>query len=84
MRPSLHGRSNNSALFSRAILDPDWRTHKSEGVADLIFEESLIGEVELHAAVGEKYERGWRYRRLCHVQDFHPLAHGYRGALEID
>src|SRR5262249_2930877 len=67
-----------------AVLDPNWCAHESEGVADLIFQESLIGEGQLHAAIGEEHKRGWRDRRLCHVQNLHALAHRNRGTLKID
>src|SRR5712692_770880 len=72
-----------NALLPRPVLDPYRRSHKSEGAADLVFQEALIREVQLHLAVGEEHERGWSDGGLCHVIDLHLLAGGDRGAVEI-
>ena len=53
--------------ISRPVLDPDRRSYKSEGLADLVFEKALVGKVQLDGAVGEQHERGRRDRSLRHV-----------------
>ena len=53
--------------ISRPVLDPDRRSYKSEGFADLVFEKALVGKVQLDGAVGEQHERGRRDRSLRHV-----------------
>src|SRR5207245_3077340 len=82
----LTGRSEStvfSRLISRPVLNPNWRAREAEGTADLVFQEALIGEVQLHRPVSEENE-GWRGdRRLCHVVDLHLLAGGNARALEI-
>ena len=50
------GASLGGNLVSGAVLDPDWRAQKSERSANLVFEETLIGEVQLHFAVSEDDE----------------------------
>ena len=42
--------------ISRPILDPDWGAYEAESFANLIFQKALIGEMELHLAVGEENE----------------------------
>ena len=54
---------------ARADLEPDGRACEAEGFADLIFEEALEGEVQLHLAVGEEDEGGRRDGGLGHVVD---------------
>jgi hypothetical protein len=80
------GCSANMDLLriSRAVLDPDRRAHESEGVSDLILEESLIGEVQLHAAVGEEDEGRRSDRGLRHVENLYALTHRDRCSFEID
>ena len=72
------------SLLSRPHLDPDRRAHKAKGVPDLVFEKTLVGEVEFHGAVGEEDERGRGDGSLSQVEDFHALAHGNGGAIEVD
>src|ERR1035438_9997816 len=69
--------------ISCSVLDPDWCAQKSESFADLIFEKTLVGKVELDGAVGEEHERRRGDRRLRHVQNLHALAHRDGGAVEV-
>jgi hypothetical protein len=46
------------SLVLRTHLDPDRSTHEAKGVANLVFQEALIGKVQFHLAVGKKNERG--------------------------
>src|SRR5438128_12438812 len=69
---------------ARAVFDPDRRADEAESLANLIFQEALIGEVQLHGAIGEQDE-GRRSRiGLSEVVDFHALADGNRGAFEVN
>ena len=56
-----------SSCLTRPLLDPDRRAHESEGFANLVFQKALVGEVQLHLAVGEEDERRRRDRGLRHV-----------------
>ena len=49
----------------------------------MVFEEALIGEVQLHSSVGEQDEGGWCDVGLRHIKNFHPLPHRNGGAFEI-
>jgi len=51
---------------------------------NLIFEESLIGKMQLHGPVREQDKRGRSHSRLRHVVNLHALAHGNRGAVKIN
>ena len=72
-RSKTHDQTTNS--IPRAILDPDWCAHEAEGLSNLIFQEALIGEVQLHLPVSEQNESGGETRCLGHVIDFDLLAH---------
>src|SRR6201987_3195059 len=52
-------------------------------MADLVFEEALIGEMQLHSPVGEEDEGGWADVGLRHIKNLHALPHGNGGAFEI-
>src|SRR6266436_2020121 len=68
---------------SGPILDPDRRSNESKGAENLVFQEALVGEVQLHLAIGEDDESRRSDGRLRHIVDPHLLAGGNRGALEI-
>ena len=70
-------------LVARAVLDPDWRSNESEGVTYLIFKEALVGEVQLHLAIGEDHERRRCDCRLRHVIDLHLLPRWNGGTFKI-
>jgi hypothetical protein len=54
------GESNgDSFLIPGPVLDPNRRPQKSEGFPNLVFQKTLVGEVELHCAVGEEH-KSWR------------------------
>src|SRR5262245_11938597 len=50
---------------------------------NLVFQEALVGEVQLHLAIGEDDEGGRRNRGLGHVINLYLLPGGDRGALEV-
>src|SRR5262249_26467755 len=58
--------------------------HKPEGMAYLIFQETLVGEVQFHGAVGEQYEGRRGDVGLRKVENAHALPYGDRGAVEVD
>ncbi len=67
-----------------ADLEPDGRAGEAEGVADLVFEEALVGEVQFHLAVGEEDEGRRSDGGLRHVVDPDLFRGGNGGALEVD
>src|SRR5580658_10638685 len=71
-------------LLSGSVLDPDGSAYEAEGRADLVFQKSLIGKVELYGAVGEEHECRGGDRCLRHIENLDALAHGDRGAFEVD
>jgi len=71
-------------LAAGADFDPDGSADKAEGLTDLVLEESLIGKMELHVAIGEEDERRRRNGGLGEIEDPHTLAHGDGGAIEVD
>src|SRR5215469_9009911 len=80
----VQSRVRQTELMPGPHLDPDWRAYKSKGAPDLVFQKALVGEVQLYLAVRKQDERGRSDRGLRHIEDFHPLAHGHRGAIEIN
>jgi len=79
-----HSAIERRPLIPRTIFDPDWCAQKSERGADLVFQKSLIREVEFDGAVGEEHERRRSNGRLSHVENFHPISHWDRRPIEID
>src|SRR5581483_5438067 len=71
-------------LVPRLYLEPDGRALEPKGRPDLVLEEALEGEVQLHVAIGEQHKSRWGHRRLCHVKDANALRHRDRRPLEID
>src|SRR5215467_5166298 len=72
-----------ASLLSRSVLDPDRRSHKSECRTNLVLQETLIREMQLHGPIG-KEDECWRcHRSLCHVENLHSLTHRNRGALKV-
>src|ERR1700693_2517479 len=67
----------------RPVLDPDRRPDKAKGVANLVFQKTLVGEVEFYLAVGEDYKCRRSDRRLRHVEDPDLLTRGHGSAFEI-
>src|SRR5882724_5970248 len=78
------GASLGGNLVSGAVLDPDWRAQKSERSANLVFEETLIGEVQLHFAVSEDDESRRPDRGLGHIENSDLLPRGNGGPFEVD
>src|ERR1035438_7738015 len=80
--------SSNTLLFllriPRPHLEPDGRAFEAEGLANLVFEETLEAEVQLDVACGKEHKGGRRDGGLGHIEDAHPLAHRHRRALEVD
>src|SRR5882724_323903 len=73
----------DKTLVPSPVLDPDRRADKAERMANLVFQKSLIGEVQLHLAIGEDEKRRRSHRRLCHVKDSYLLTGGDRGTFEV-
>src|SRR5215468_12701886 len=71
-------------LATRTVFNPDWCSQKSEGLADLVFQKTLVGEVQLHVLIGKENKGRRRGLGLGHIvdSDFLPVRHGC--ALEID
>src|SRR5262244_2608488 len=72
-----------SFSIPRPVLNPDRCSNKTKGFANLILQESLIGKVQLHCAVGEQDERRRRHVGLRHIENLHALAHRDRCAFEV-
>src|SRR5438270_11217099 len=70
--------------MTRPHLDPNRRTHKSEGGSNRVFEEAPIRKVQLHVPVGEENERGRGNCRLRQIKYLDALGHWHRGPFEID
>src|SRR5262249_21333346 len=70
-------------LAAGTVFDPDWCSQKSEGLPDLVFQETLVREVQLYVLIGKENESGRRCLCLRHVvnSDFLPVR--YRCALEV-
>src|SRR5512135_185934 len=73
-----HGHWSRWRCFSAAGAgeDADGGAGESECAPDLVFQGALVGEMQLHRAVGEEHKRGWANRGLRHVVNLHPLGHG--------
>jgi len=69
---------------SRAVFDPDGRSHESERLPDLVFQEAFVREMQLYILVGKENECRRGDGSLGHV--IHPdfLSVRDSGALEVD
>src|SRR5947208_28909 len=67
-------RSGEFRRLPGSDLDPDWGSHEFEGAANLVFQETLVGKVQLDLAVGEEDECGWGDGGLGEVKNFYALA----------
>src|SRR5215471_7993394 len=72
-----------ASLLSRSVLDPDRRSHKSECRTNLVLQETLIREMQLHGPIGKEDECRRSHRGLRHVENLHSLAHWNRGTIKI-
>ena len=63
---------NVERLFALPRLDPDRRADETKAVANLVFDEALISEVQFDLAVGEENEGRRGSYGLSHVIDLHP------------
>src|ERR1700687_1951848 len=72
------------STLSGFYFNPDRRPYKSEFLANLVFQESLIRKVQLHLTVGEEHDRWRGDGGLGEVENPHALFHGDGRAVEID
>src|ERR1700682_52234 len=73
-----------SALFLHALKKADGCPDELELFAQAIFEKPFVTEMQPLGLIGEKNKRGWRRRRLGHVENFNTPAERRSAALQIN